>query len=153
MSHHEQNFFGRLRDLGYRVTPQRQIILDVLCEIEGHATINQIYKQVNSRSPAIDKATVYRSLQLFSENDFITEAKINGQTVYEIVDVEPHHHLVCRQCNTVIALADHHFHELTRHLLHEHGFAANINHLTIPGICAACLSNQHSHNVSDESNP
>ena len=140
MSHNEQDFARRLRELGYRLTPQRQLLLDTLCDMGGHATINQIYERVHARAPAIDKATIYRSIQLFNEHGFVLSANINGQTVYEIAEPEPHHHLVCQQCHQVIVLADHHFTELTEHLLQEHGFAANFSHLTIAGLCAVCLS-------------
>lgn len=138
MSHNEQGFTEKLRELGYRLTPQRQIILDTLCEMENHATINELYEQVHAQAPAIDKATIYRSIQLFHEHEFVLSAKINGQTVYEIAHPEPHHHLVCQNCEKVVALANHHFDDLVAHLLQEHGFAASLNHLTIHGTCADC---------------
>ena len=138
MSHNEQGFARQLRELGYRVTPQRQLILDTLCDMGGHATINQIFAKVHAQAPAIDKATVYRSVQLFQEHDFVLSANINGQTVYEIADSHPHHHLVCDHCQHVVALSDHHFDALARHLSEEHGFLARMNHITINGICAQC---------------
>ncbi|HSH05275.1 MAG TPA: Fur family transcriptional regulator [Anaerolineae bacterium] len=138
MSHHTLDFAQQLRQQGYRLTPQRQIIIDTLCHMGGHATINQIYDQVQQQAPAIDRATVYRSIHLFHDLGFVLSAQINGQTVYEIAAAHPHHHLVCEQCHTVIPLADHHFHHLAQHLLEEHGFLAHINHITVPGICADC---------------
>lgn len=142
MSHNQQNFVQQLRDLGFRVTPQRQMIMDTLCEMGGHATINQIYEHVHNRAPAIDRATVYRTIHLFNEHQFVLSAVINGQTMYEIADAHPHHHLVCRQCHHVIALADHHFHHLAEHLQAEHGFVADINHVTLHGLCAGCQENE-----------
>ena len=139
MSHREQDFVAQLRERGYRVTPQREIILDALCEMGGHATIAEIYTQVHAKAPAVDKATIYRSLQLFVTNDFVHSSKVNGETVYEISEPDPHHHLVCRHCNKVMGLSNQHFDALVAHLLAEHGFLAHINHLTIPGTCADCL--------------
>ena len=138
MSHHKQGFLQKLRERGHRLTPQRQLILDTLCDLGGHTTINELYEQVHSQAPAIDRATVYRSIQLFEEHAFVHSAKINGQTVYEIAPEEPHHHLVCQKCEAVMALANHHFDALADHLRDEHGFVASFNHLTIPGICANC---------------
>lgn len=140
MSHDIQHVTRQLREKGYRVTPQRQLILDTLCHMGGHATINEIYEQVHAQAPAIDKATVYRSVQLFQKLDFVVTAQINGQTVYEVAGSHPHHHLVCQACQHVIPLDDHHFTDLAEHLLAEHGFAANINHITITGTCANCLA-------------
>ena len=138
MSHHKQGFLQKLRERGYRLTPQRQLILDTLCDMGDHTTINDLYEQVHAQAPAIDRATVYRSIQLFEEHEFVHSAKINGQTVYEIAPEEPHHHLVCQKCEAVMALSNHHFDALAQHLREEHGFHPSFNHLTIPGVCANC---------------
>lgn len=138
MSHNEQNFAQKLREKGYRLTPQREIVLDTLCEIGEHATINQIFEKVHVKAPAVDKATVYRSIQLFLEHDFVRVGKMFGETVYEITPPDPHHHLVCQQCQKVIPLSDNHFDHLSQHIIEEHGFVPNFNHLTITGICAEC---------------
>jgi len=138
MSHNKQNFVQKLRELGYRVTPQRQLIMDTLCEMGGHATINQIYERVHDQAPAIDRATVYRAIHLFHEHQFVHSADFNGRTMYEIAETQPHHHLVCRECQQVISLSDHHFDYLADHLRREHGFYADINHITIHGLCAPC---------------
>ena len=138
MSHNDQNFSQRIREMGYRLTPQRQLILDTLCDLGGHATIAQLYDQIHAKSPAIDRATVYRSINLFEKIQFVVSAEINGTTVYEISNPERHHHLVCRECGSSTELADHHFAALSQHILEEHNFMTDMNHLTISGICHAC---------------
>lgn len=138
MSHIQQDFASRIRELGYRVTPQRQLILDAICETGGHATISEVYDRVTAKAPAINRATVYRTVNFLQELQLVVKAEIGGTVVYEIAAPTPHHHLVCRCCGHVQILADHHFAELSEHLLAEHGFTADINHLTIPGTCAGC---------------
>jgi Fur family ferric uptake transcriptional regulator len=138
MSHDQQKFADQLRDKGYRLTLQRQLILDALCELGGHAAIGDVYDRVHAQSSAVDRATVYRTLHLFHELGFVVSADINGSTVYEIADHQPHHHLVCRECGHVTALHDHHFVALAEHLFQEHGFRADINHMTIDGVCHHC---------------
>ena len=138
MSHQQMDYVGRIRELGYRMTPQRQIVLDVVCEHGGHATAGQVFDMVRSKAPAINRATVYRVLDFFCELQFIARTEIAGRTVYELVYDAPHHHLVCRQCGSVQVLADYHFDHLADHLLHEHGFEADLTHLAVSGICADC---------------
>ncbi len=138
MSHNEQNFADRIRALGYRMTPQRQLILDSICEMGGHAPISDIYARVNTKSKLIDKATVYRTINMLHENGLLVSAEINGATSYEIAEEKPHHHLVCRTCGDVRMLEDHHFEDLVEHLQTHHHFAAELNHLTINGLCASC---------------
>jgi Fur family ferric uptake transcriptional regulator len=138
MSHKERRFDQRIREMGYRLTPQRQLILDAVCGIDGHATVAEICQRVQAKAPAVNRATVYRNLNFLCEIRLLVSGEIGGKTVYELADPKPHHHLVCRSCGQVEFLADHHFRELMAHLLEEHDFVADIDHLTISGLCADC---------------
>jgi Fe2+ or Zn2+ uptake regulation protein len=138
MSHKERGFTRRIRELGYRLTPQRQLILDTVCDIGDHATAAEICQRVQATAPAINRATVYRTLNFLCELRLLVSGEIAGKTVYELADPEHHHHLVCRSCGQVASLADHHFRELVAHLFEEHSFAADLDHLTISGLCACC---------------
>ena len=100
--------------------------------------MNQIYERVRAVSPAVNRATVYRALAFFHQLQMVSMSEINGTTVYEIVEARPHHHLVCRVCGDVMMLDNHHFEALGEHLLQEHGFKVELDHLTLSGICAAC---------------
>lgn len=138
MSHFNIDYVQKIREQGYRMTPQRQIVLDTVCEQGGHATASQIYESVNAKQPAINRATVYRILDFFCEMRLVGKADIGGQTVFEVVGDTPHHHLVCRHCGQVAAFGPNHFDELADHLLAEHGFEADLSHLAISGVCAGC---------------
>ncbi|MBP8002788.1 MAG: transcriptional repressor [Chloroflexi bacterium] len=140
MPHYQLNYLQQIRERGYRLTPQRELILDTLCTMNGHATVNQIYERVRAQAPAVNRATIYRTLDFFHQLQMVSESQINGTTVYEIVQENPHHHMVCRHCGQVTVLDNHHFLSLAEHLLGEHGFKAEMEHLTIPGICSHCLA-------------
>ena len=147
MPHHNSNYMQKIRDQGYRVTPQRQIVLDTICEHGGHATAGEIYESVNAQQPAINRATVYRILDFFCDLQLVAKAEIGGQTVFEVVGDTPHHHLVCRQCDHMMSLPDYHFTELAEHLLLEHDFEADLNHLAITGLCAECRQEKADKNL------
>jgi Fe2+ or Zn2+ uptake regulation protein len=138
MTHNKQNFAARIREEGYRFTPQRQLILDSLCSLGGHATVEQIYERVAATAPSINLATVYRTVSFLEELNLVVSAEIQGKTFYEIADATPHHHLVCRACGSVTQLADYHLHDLTEHLADEHDFRAELDHLVIRGLCRDC---------------
>ncbi len=139
MSHDQQDFAGQLRQKGYRLTTQRQIVLDALCALGRHATASDVYEQLQATHPGVDRATVYRSLHLFQELGLVVTAGNNHQTVFEIAAPHPHHHLVCKQCGTELSLDGRHFDTLAQQLLAEYGFAADLRHLTLTGICQQCL--------------
>lgn len=138
MSHDRLNYVERVHEQGGRMTPQRQIILDTVCAIGCHTTASDIYERVQATTPHINRATVYRTLGFFCDLNVLVSAEIDGQTVYEIANPTPHHHLVCRKCGHVTTLADHHLNQFVQHLVEEHHFQPEINHLTISGLCAGC---------------
>jgi Fur family ferric uptake transcriptional regulator len=140
MSHHQLDYDKRIREQGYRLTPQRQIIMDALCHIGDHATAGEVYEQVHAQTPAIDRATVYRTLHFFHDLRLVVATEMDGDMRYEIAGETPHHHLLCRICGLEQELSDRHLHDLIEHLQREHGFTAEINHLVIPGVCHNCAT-------------
>lgn len=140
MEHSQQEPEYQLRTLGYRLTPQRQIILETLREMNGHVTPRQIYEVVRQKSSAIDRATIYRTMELFSAIGIVFASQMSGQMVYEMAEEVTHHHLVCRRCGRVQMLDDKHFHELSHHLWEQHKFKADIAHMTISGECGDCAA-------------
>ncbi len=139
MAHERLNYLQQIRQMGYRLTPQRELILDTLWTLDNHATVNQIYERIQTIAPAINRATVYRTLAFFHQLKMVSESEINGTTVYEIIQDRPHHHLICHRCGAVMLLEAHHFEALSQHLFQEHGFKADLDHLTLSGLCSSCL--------------
>ncbi|MBV7335643.1 transcriptional repressor [Chloroflexi bacterium TSY] len=141
MSHNTWDFVAYLREHGYRMTPQRQIIMDAICEADGHTAFTEILQRVQQKAPAINRATVYRSLRFLLNMGLIVKAEINpGETVYEIAGRAPHHHLLCRVCQREIEVDAEPFETLRAELQNRYGFAINANHLLLTGLCRHCQS-------------
>ena len=138
MAHYRLNYLNRIREMGYRLTPQRQIILDAICEQGGHASAREVYERVQRKTPSINRATVYRVLDFFCELNLATKTELNGRTLYEIVGEEPHHHIVCNECGQAAVVPEKYFDELTAHVWQEYAFKAELKHMVIPGICRHC---------------
>src|SRR5947209_17329813 len=98
MSEQRTDYASLLRRRGFRMTPQREIILDAIGQGHGHTAFDEIFARVQARSPAMNRATLYRTLEFLRQQQLIFSAEIGGQTVYEIARDEPHHHLVCVNC-------------------------------------------------------
>ena len=89
------------------MTPQRQMVLDAVCEIGEHARPEQVYELVQQKSPAVHRATVYRTLKLLCELGLVADTvTAEGHLVYEIAGERPHHHLVCRCCGADVEFSD-----------------------------------------------
>jgi Fe2+ or Zn2+ uptake regulation protein len=138
MSHVARDFAGHIRQQGYRMTPQRQMVLDVLCGQGGHMTANEVVTAVQQQSPYLNRATVYRALDFLCALQLITRTEMGGQVVYELAEEQPHHHLVCRVCGDMQEWDGRAMDALAAHLLNEHGFQVELNHLALSGICAQC---------------
>ena len=88
-----------LKSRGYRVTPQRAIILEAIEKLPGHLTAEDVYAAVQKVNSYINLATVYRTLDLLKELDLITDADMGtGATQYALRSHGPHHHAICRVC-------------------------------------------------------
>jgi Fur family ferric uptake transcriptional regulator len=127
-----------LRRRGIRLTPQREMVLDAIRREDEHLTADEIYRRVQKRSPAINVATVYRTLELLAKLRIIHEINLGDCARYELCASEPHHHLVCQVCGQTISAAHAVFQPLERKLKQQFGFSANIDHLVIYGQCAQC---------------
>lgn len=136
----EQDSFSRLvRSKGFRLTPQRQIILDALRELGSHSTPEQIYERVQRRSSAINRATVYRTLEFLLKLGLVTTAHLHeNKVVYELAGATPHHHLVCQQCQMVKVLEHEQIAPFFRQIEAETDFTVLTDHLVLFGLCAHC---------------
>ncbi|MCA9936035.1 MAG: transcriptional repressor [Ardenticatenaceae bacterium] len=133
-------FANQIRAQGYRMTPQRQIVLDAIAAFEGHASAADIYEWVQQHSPAINRATVYRVLNFLCDLQVVARFETGSSTMYELVGERPHHHLVCRGCGYITHIPDHALDTLAEALQQEYGFHAEFHHLAIVGLCAHCAA-------------
>lgn len=147
MSHQNRDYVALIRQQGYRFTPQRQMILDAICAGGGHTTPEEIYTRVHTRNAVVSRATVYRTVEFLCELRLVVAAQIGGQMYYEIAAETPHHHLVCRQCNTIDAISHAAVSGLFDQIAHERQFLVDMDHLTLFGLCRRCqrTAKQHTH--------
>lgn len=140
---HNQESHKLIKKQGYRLTPQRQMILDALQESDGHCTPEEVYARVQRKSSAVNRTTVYRTLDFLVRLGLVSTAHMQGnQVIYELASAEPHHHLVCQQCNQITQID----HELVASLFaileQQKGFKINTDHLVLFGICTQCQAQQ-----------
>ena len=141
MSHNMKAIASQLRQAGYRVTPQRQIILDAICLIGGHVTPEMVFNQVQTIAPTLSRATIYRSLHFLSEQNILTRTQMpDGHMGYEIANEEPHHHLVCRGCDHSVEIQHAELAACFQEIDAKHRFWVDMDHLSLYGLCEHCQS-------------
>jgi len=96
-----------LKERGYRVTPQRVEVVNLVMEKlakREHPTFNDILNEVKQKMPSISASTVYSILKLLEESGFVVSFEHNGRTYYD--SVTPHINVVCVNTGKVLDLED-----------------------------------------------
>jgi Fur family transcriptional regulator, ferric uptake regulator len=132
------DFAVQLHAHGYRLTPQRQLILAAVQQANDHVTPDDVYARVHQRNPAISRATIYRTLDFLCEMRLIHALYWGGQMYYEIADEQPHHHLVCRMCGGMIECEHDLLQVLFEAVEKKHHFAIDMDHVALFGVCQRC---------------
>ncbi len=129
----------KLNELGYRLTPQRVMILAAIENSANHISVEEIYAQIAAKYPQVNISTVYRTLELLEQLGLVTKTDLGGGRVrYHPVDKGRHHHLVCQECGAIIDLDESLLSSLKNTLLREYKFSADLKHLAIFGYCVNC---------------
>ncbi len=136
---HSGDIISKLSRRGYRLTPQRMMILEAVEAADDHISADEIYTRVCDRYPHLNISTVYRTLELLKELDLVTETDMgDGRVRYHSIRKGHHHHLVCQNCGCIIDLAETVLLPLKDALSREYGFNADLTHLAIFGQCGKC---------------
>jgi Fur family ferric uptake transcriptional regulator len=134
-----RDIVSKLSEQGYRLTPQRLMILSTIENASSHISAEEIYTQVVAKYPNVNISTVYRTLELLKRLGLVTETDLGGGRVrYHPVDKGHHHHLVCQECGAIIDLDESVLVPLKNTLLHDYKFVADLRHLAIFGRCVKC---------------
>jgi Fur family ferric uptake transcriptional regulator len=133
-----------LREQGYRMTPQRQLILAALQESDDHVSAEDIHAHVCAIYPQVNISTIYRNLELLKKMGLVTETDLgSGRFRYHPAEKGHHHHLICEKCGATIETTESPFLTLRHTLLKEYRFRANISHFAIFGRCSKCEGYGH----------
>lgn len=127
-----------LRSRGYRVTPQRQLVLEAVASLD-HATPEDIAASVQRTAKGVNISTIYRTLELLDNLGLVTHTHLNhGAPIYHLASDAEHVHLVCQDCGKVAQVSPDVVRPLCAALDDNQGFETNVTHLTVFGRCRDC---------------
>ena len=131
----------RLRARGLRWTPQRRILVEVLSRTDGHVTGAELVERCRSLDPGTIPSTVYRTLDVLEELGVISHSHgADGREEFHVLPASEHGHLHCRRCGAQWELEadDPAVIAAVEAFDSQRGFAVDVSHLTMIGLCAAC---------------
>jgi Fur family ferric uptake transcriptional regulator len=128
-----------VRQRGYRITPQREMIIQALAHSDHHISAEEISAELQKHTQAINIATIYRTLDMLWEEGFASRNDLSeGRIVYSALSHGPHIHLVCRKCGRVIDADPRILRSVGQELITQYGFNADLEHISIYGVCLDC---------------
>jgi Fur family ferric uptake transcriptional regulator len=136
---HCHTLIAALKQRGHRITPQREMIVEALAHSGGHVTAEDVYAEVRSRTNVTNIATIYRTLDLLVASGLANRIDLwDGRVVYTTFQHGAHIHLVCRCCGEVFNADQQLIKPLGEELSTNYQFTADLQHLSIVGVCAHC---------------
>jgi len=128
-----------LQAKGYRLTPQRMLVIEALHDADKHISAEEIYEQLHARYPYSNISTVYRTLELLKKLNLVMETDFGeGRVRYHVAEKGHHHHLVCHKCGKIMDLEESTLFPLKDALLRDYDFQADLRHIAISGECSEC---------------
>jgi Fur family transcriptional regulator, stress-responsive regulator len=129
----------RLRDRGWRITPQRRAVAEVLLGENVHLTAEQVFDSARRIVPEISLATVYNTLNELVAMNEVTEVVASGGPVRYDSNVErPHQHLTCLSCGELLDVYP--AGERVLALEEDYGYSIVGIAITFQGYCPDCAA-------------
>jgi len=127
-----------LRAAGYRATPQRQAILQVLEASDRPLNVEEILSRMEGNRSGIP--TVYRNLQQFAEQGWIESIVLTDNTMRFVrcSSSTHHHHILCEQCGRMVELEGCGIQKAVTAMASRSGFQITRHQIQLFGLCPEC---------------
>ena len=128
----------RLRAAGYKITPPRLAVLEVILNQGEHLNPTEILQRARVVHPRVERASIYRTLELLTQLRIVRPIYLGESGPIYIRTEGGHHHLVCSHCGVVIDFEQCSADDLANDLSARFGFTIQSHLLEFYGLCARC---------------
>ena len=127
---------------GVRITAQRRVLIETIQRAKGHIDAHTLLAMAKERDASIDRATVYRTIDMLKKRGLIDELDLMHLTgekhFYEVKTQRDHMHLACFGCGRIEEFASPFFDRLQGEIERQKGFEIQVVRLEVGGLCKAC---------------
>jgi Fe2+ or Zn2+ uptake regulation protein len=92
------DFKARLKDAGFKITPRRLELLDLLWKEEKPLAVGTLGAKLKG---GINEVTLYRALEALAGAGLIRRVDLGHGHVHYEMEKKHHHHVVCTDCGTI----------------------------------------------------
>lgn len=137
----DKNFSDLLHKAGFRLTPQRSAICELLMDTHTHPTAKEIYAQLIGRYPSLSLATIYNTLDvLVGMGQVNVLGGIGDNEVHFDGNVSAHINLACIKCIKIVDLQSDFVNQLDSEINQNSGYQVLGARVLYYGICPSCQS-------------
>ena len=139
---------------GVRITGQRRVLIETIQEADRHLDAATLLTLARKRDRQINRATVYRTLELLKNLRLIDELDLmhlNGEKhFYEAKTNVDHLHLACFQCGQIQEFTSPLFDRLKAEISRQKGFHIRVVRLEVGGRCKTCCASASCEGCEEE---
>ena len=127
----------RLATGGFRFTPQRRQVYDVLLARRDHPTAEEVFIRSKRAMPDISLATVYNCLDALVQCGMVRQVQLERGATRYCPNMTEHCHYYCAECGSVfdVPLPAH-----TPSVPRPRGFKIDHYEIAVHGICSDCAA-------------
>jgi Fur family peroxide stress response transcriptional regulator len=131
----------KLRDNGYKITPQRLAIVGILAQSDGHPSVETIHAGIKKEFPTMSIATVYKNIVLIKSLGEVLELGFpDGSNRYDGNKPYPHPHVICIKCKKIVDPNLVSLDKIKKEIAEETRFEILNHRLDFFGICSDCAA-------------
>lgn len=130
-----------LEQNGFRMTPQREHVYQVLLSKPDHPSADEVFIRAKKDMPEISMATVYNTLDALVESKLVRLVNHDRGATRYCPNMQPHHHFYCDLCGSAFDIAEQPGLRLPRLEIPE-GFKADRFEIVIRGACQECAERE-----------
>lgn len=136
MTARKDTFKHLLKDAGYSLTKARLSVFEVL--LDNHEPMSM--GQLVAAAPAVDRASVYRAVELFERLGIIQRITTGWKYKLELSDrfTDHHHHLTCTNCDRVVKINEDELEQFIADVAQRAHFMPSAHQIEIQGLCEDC---------------
>jgi len=91
----------RLATSGFRFTPQRRHVYNVLLQKRDHPTVEEVFIRAKEDMPDISMATVYNCLDALVKCDLVKHVNLDRAATRYCPNMKEHCHFYCDECGGI----------------------------------------------------
>ncbi|MCY3410189.1 MAG: transcriptional repressor [Candidatus Heimdallarchaeota archaeon] len=142
MATSDEELANYLHTHGFRVTPQRMLIIKYLQDNHTHPTADEIFEAVRVGRPTMSHATVYKTLNMLVEIGYLRELNFGGTHTRYDINLEDHINIYCESCGNVWDYNSDEISKLLDEMRNEIPGEIRSQRINVYQICKKCLKKQ-----------